>query len=175
MQCSQLSAALGSIVSLPGSANYNASMATYFSTQEASLTPNCIVIPGSPQDVSAAVTILGSSHNECRFAIKGRTHSPAAGFANINNGVTIDMTSLSSVSVNEDYNIVHIGAGASWLDVYQFLDPLGLSVAGGRNGLIGVGGVSLGGGISYFAPRVGWVCDNIINAEVSDVVVSNYS
>lgn len=91
---------------------------------------------------------------------------PAAGFANINNGVTIDMSALSSININSDHTVVSVGAGAKWLDVYSYLDPLGLSVAGGRNGLVGVGGLTLGGGISYFAPRVGWACDNVANFEV---------
>ena len=102
----------------------------------------------------------------CQFAIKGQSHAPAAGFANINAGVTIDMTGLSSVAVNSDHTIAHVGAGASWLDVYVYLDSLGLSVAGGRNGAVGVGGLTLGGGISYFTPRVGFACDNVVNFEV---------
>lgn len=60
-----------------------------------------------------------------------------------------------------------MGAGASWLDVYKYLDPYGVTVAGGRNGAVGVGGLTLGGGISYFAPRVGWTCDTVSNFEVS--------
>lgn len=78
------------------------------------------------------------------------------------------MTFLSSVSVSTIGNetIAGVGAGASWLDVYSYLDLLGVSVAGGRNGDVGVGGLTLGGGISYFAPRVGWACDNVVNFEV---------
>lgn len=76
------------------------------------------------------------------------------------------MTKLDSVSVSEDHTIAHIGAGASWLDVYLYLDALHLSVAGGRNGAVGVGGLTLGGGISYFAPRIGWSCDNVVNFEI---------
>ena len=91
---------------------------------------------------------------------------PAAGFANINGGVTIDMTALRSVTVNKDHSMASVGAGVSWLDVYTYLETLGISVAGGRNGLVGVGGLTLGGGISYFAPRVGWACDNVVNFEV---------
>ena len=60
-------------------------------------------------------------------------------------------------------------------DVYQYLDPLGLSIAGGRNGLIGVGGLTLGGGISYFAPRVGWACDNVVNFEVCQKTIHDNS
>ena len=91
---------------------------------------------------------------------------PAAGFANINDGVTIAMTNLSSIEVNADKTVASVGAGAKWLDVYTYLDGLDLSVAGGRNGDVGVAGLTLGGGISYFAPRVGWACDNVVNFEV---------
>jgi FAD/FMN-containing dehydrogenase len=101
------------------------------------------------------------------FAIKGRTHAPAAGFANIEGGITIDMTGLSSVTVNDDHSVAHVGAGASWLDVYTYLDPLDKSVAGGRNGAVGVGGLTLGGGISYFSPQVGFTCDTVVNFEVA--------
>jgi len=102
----------------------------------------------------------------CKFAIKGSGHAPAPGFANINNGVTLAMTNLSSVSVNADHSIASVGAGASWLDVYQCLDPLGKTVAGARNGQVGVAGLTLGGGISYYAPQVGFTCDTVKTFEV---------
>ena len=98
--------------------------------------------------------------------MKGQGHAPAAGFANIDNGVTIDMTGLNFTELNDDRTVAHIGAGAAWFSVYRYLDLFNVSVAGGRNGLVGVGGLLLGGGISHFAPRVGWACDNVINFEV---------
>ena len=101
--------------------------------------------PSTSSDVSKAVSII-SGISDCKFAIKGQTHAPAAGFANINDGVTIDMTGLSSVSVNKDHSVASVGAGASWLEVYKYLDPFGVTVAGGRNGAVGVGGLTLGGG-----------------------------
>ena len=60
-------------------------------------------------------------------------------------GVTIDMTGLAWVTVNEDQTVASVGAGASWLDVYLCLDGLGVAVAGGRNAAVGVGGLTLGG------------------------------
>lgn len=108
----------------------------------------------------------------CHFAIKGRGHNPAAGFANIDHGVTIDMTTLTAIEVNADNSVASVGAGATWLSVYQFLDPLNVSVAGGRNGAVGVGGLLLGGGIAHFSPRVGWACDNVVNFEVIYVLSS---
>lgn len=50
--------------------------------------------------------------------------------------------------------IASIGGGATWIDAYLYLETRGLAVAGGRNGPVGVGGLTLGGGISYFSPRV---------------------
>ncbi|KIY00016.1 uncharacterized protein Z520_04654 [Fonsecaea multimorphosa CBS 102226] len=132
--------------------------------QESSLVPACIVSPLWAQSVSTAVSIL--SENDCPFAIRGQTHAPAAGFANIDGGVTLDMTSLASVSLNADRSVVSVGAGSSWLSVYSYLDPFNLTVAGGRNGAVGVGGLTLGGGISHFTARVGWACDNVVNFQV---------
>lgn len=114
--------------------------------------------------MAKAVSII-TDIDGCQFAIKGQTHAPAAGFANVNGGVTIDMTSLKSVSLVENNTIASVGAGASWL-VYTFLDPFRLEVAGGRNGAVGVGGLLLGGGISHFTARVGWACDNVVNFQV---------
>ena len=55
------------------------------------------------------------------------------------------MTGLASVKVNTNKTIASVGAGASWLDVYLYLDGLGVAVAGGRNAAVGVGGYTLGG------------------------------
>ena len=63
-------------------------------------------------------------------------------------GVTIDMTGLVSVTVNGDKTVASVSAGASWLDVYLYLDGLGVAVAGGRNAAVGVGGLTLGGQFS---------------------------
>lgn len=67
-------------------------------------------------------------------------------------GVTIDMTDIASVTLNGDKTVASVGAGASWLDVYLYLDGLGVAVAGGRNAAVGVGGLTLGGQPFLFSP-----------------------
>lgn len=114
------------------------------------------------------MSILANGRS-CKFAIKGQGHAPAAGFANIQDGVTIDLTALRSVSLSSNKQVAHVDAGASWLDVYSYLDQHNVTVAGGRNGQVGVGGLTLGGGISYIGPRVGWACDNVLNFEVCPI------
>ncbi|KAI4173898.1 MAG: hypothetical protein LQ343_002666 [Gyalolechia ehrenbergii] len=103
----------------------------------------------------------------CQFAIRGGGHTPWTGSANIADGVTIDMGSIKSVNVDPSSTFVSIAAGARWSDVYGQLDLNGLGVAGGRISEVGVGGLITGGGMSYFAPRYGFVCDQVLNFEVA--------
>ncbi|KAK2591832.1 hypothetical protein QQS21_010471 [Conoideocrella luteorostrata] len=163
--CNQIRHHLPSLTSFPGSAHYNTTESSYWSLQESDLQPACIIHPTSSQHVSQVMSVV-SKDPDCLFAIKGRGHSPAAGFANIQGGVTVDMTGLSNVQVAPDHAVAQVGAGADWLHVYQALEPLGVAVAGGRNGLVGVGGLLLGGGISHFTTKVGWACDNVVNYEI---------
>lgn len=165
MQCARLHRELGVQVSLPGQPAYNATENSYWSLQEIGLKPGCILRPSAPKDVARAVSII-SAIDGCKFAIKGHGHAPGAGFANIDGGVTIDMTSLNTTVLSPDHSLLSVGAGAAWLQVYEYLDPYNVSVAGGRNGRVGVGGLTIGGGISHFSPRVGWACDGVVNFEV---------
>lgn len=41
---------------------------------------------------------------------------------------------------------VTVGTGLIWDDIYAFLDPFNLTVVGGRESGVGVGGYILGGG-----------------------------
>ncbi len=68
-----------------------------------------------------------------------------AGAANIQNGVTIDLSAMNTVTVSEDQQITSVGAGARWQDLYPKLDALNLAVSGGRVNDVGVAGLTLGG------------------------------
>ena len=102
-------------------------------------------------------------------------HTPWAGSANIEDGVTIDTQGLNGITLSPDKKSVSIGPGNKWGEVYKELDEYGLMTSGGRVASVGVGGLILGGGISFYSPRFGLVCDNVINYEMvmADGVISN--
>ncbi|KAI0100865.1 putative oxidoreductase [Nemania sp. FL0031] len=178
--CMALVYTLGPKVVFPGSTRYNDSLASYFSAQEMAVHPQCIVMPETADDVSTAVkTITSRGYNSnnsksplCQFAIRSGGHTNFAGAANIADGVTIDLRGLNAIRLSDDMSTVSVGPGATWDLVYSALDPLHLSVAGGRASGVGVGGLSTGGGISFFSPRYGWTFDTIVNY---DVVLANGS
>lgn len=63
-------------------------------------------------------------------------------------------------------SIAKVGAGATWNGVFTTLEPLGVITTGGRSSSVGVGGITLGGGISFFSAEHGLICDNIVEFEV---------
>ena len=141
--------------------------------------------PETTNDVSLAVKVIKTFNyaSVCNFAIRGGGHTPWAGSANIDRGVTIDMRRIKSISVNREKTEAKVGAGAIWEDVHREMDRQGLSIIGGRASSVGVGGLTIGGmsnfnsetfttltrvigGISYFSPRKGFACDNVVNYEI---------
>lgn len=56
--------------------------------------------------------------------------------------------------------------GARWGSVYKEIEKYGLSVTGGREGNVGVGGLTLGGGASFHTGTHGFACDGVRNYEV---------
>ncbi|KAF2477177.1 FAD-binding domain-containing protein [Lindgomyces ingoldianus] len=112
------------------------------------------------------VDLKDEAKKECQFAIRSGGQTAWAGAANIEGGVTLDLRKLNTVKVNSATATVSLGAGGTWDLVYSKLDPMYLNVNGGRTAGVGIGGLSTGGGISYFGTRYGWTADTVLNFEV---------
>ncbi|KAH7115121.1 oxidoreductase FAD-binding protein [Dendryphion nanum] len=163
---------------LPGKVHFNAlvdleyvsSQSSYWSAQAKSVSPTCIVIPTSSQDVSLAVGILNIAHQAsirgCKFAVRSAGHTPQSSSVNIAGGVTIDLQGMKQVTVSSDGKLVSIGPGNRWIDIYPKLDELNLAMIGGRASGVGSAGLILGGGVSYFSGRYGFACDNVQTYEI---------
>lgn len=114
-----------------------------------------------------SLAVLTSRVTKCEFAVKSGGHAAFAGASNADGGLTIDLKNLNELTVSGDQTQTSLGAGNLWYDVYTQLEPQGLTVIGGRVSAIGVGGLTLGGGISFFSNRYGWACDNVNAYQVS--------
>lgn len=149
---------------MPSSPNYTTHL-NYWSARQSALHPACFITPLTTQDVAATIRLL-TTHN-APFSVKGGGHTAFAGGSNVGGGgVTIDLRGLDGIAVSDDRGTVTVGAGNRWINVSEVLDPLGLAVVGGRSATVGVSGLALGGGISYFSERRGWACDNVRRYEV---------
>ncbi|CBF71642.1 hypothetical protein AN6876.2 [Aspergillus nidulans FGSC A4] len=173
--CLALSSLLGPKVSFPHTKPYIDSMNSYFSQQNAALRPLCVVSPTDADDVSTTIVSIAQASSllsitdksQCHFAIRSGGHTSLISEAsNIQDGITIDLSGLNTIRLSDDQTTASVGVGATWGEVYSYLDSLNLSVAGGRAAQVGVGGLTLGGGISYHSPRYGWTCDTVSEFEI---------
>ncbi|KXX76055.1 Bifunctional solanapyrone synthase [Madurella mycetomatis] len=162
--CRQLKAKLGPIISLPSDGSYTSLTEENWS-QSCWLPAACVAQPACATDVQHLVTALVAA--KVPFAIRSGGHSPSPHDASIDaTGVLIALDKLDQVTYDPATTLVTLGAGAKWDAVYTLLDSHDVTMVGGRVMPVGVGGLTLGGGLSYLSDLYGMVCDNVASFEV---------
>jgi len=121
------------------------------------------------QDVILAVNF--ARNNNLIVSVRGGGHN-VAGNAMIDDGLVIDLSRMRTVLVNPTAKTAIVQGGANWGDVDHETQAFGLACAGGVVSDTGVGGLTLGGGLSWFRRKVGMSIDNLIGA---DMVLSDGS
>ncbi|KAK7023511.1 hypothetical protein VNI00_016729 [Paramarasmius palmivorus] len=147
--CNTLQSALPGRVFFPGSEEYVNDNRHY--TQGSSQNSTCSVEPASPEDVA--------------LVVKGAGHTGNVGFSSTT-GVQISMSRFNDIEYDESQSTVKIGAGLTWDKVYAALEPHGVKVVGGRVPGVGVGGLLLGGGYSYFTDQYGLAIDTVVSYDL---------
>jgi hypothetical protein len=136
----------------------------FWSAQQQEPKPYCIFKPETAVDVSTLVLL--SRLTQCPFAVRSGGHSAFAGSSSVDGGVTVTFEKMKQITLSEDKKIAAIEPGNLWYDIYTNLENDNLTVVGGRVSAIGIGGLTTGGGISFFANEYGWACDNVASYEV---------
>lgn len=131
----------------PGSEEYEKDNGSYFSAFENEIKPSYIAKPTSVKQVQDLIRALRPHllSGQWQVAVRGTGHTPFAGSANVQDGITIDTRGLKGISLSDDNTSVEIAAGETWASVYAELEKHGLTTAGGRVGRVGVAGLLLGG------------------------------
>ncbi|RAQ98719.1 FAD-binding domain-containing protein [Stemphylium lycopersici] len=143
---------------------YTAFVGNYWSAQQRQISPQCVFEPETALDVSTA--ILLSRLTQCPFAAKSGGHSPVPGGSNIEGGITISFQKMNKTVPSADRKSASFQPGQTWYDVYTTLEKSNVTIIGGRVASVGVGGLTLGVGISYFSGLYGLACDNVNSFEV---------
>ncbi|KAJ7585329.1 hypothetical protein C8J56DRAFT_946465 [Mycena floridula] len=163
--CQSLSRKLSGKCFFPSDSQFQSQLASYYSAQESALISACRVAPTTAHETSVALQILTSG--DCPFSVRSGGHMIWPGAANIDgSGITIDLSSLSSISISSDKSVASVQPGARAASVYDALAAENLTIVAGRSQTVGVGGYLLGGGISNLSPQHGLANDNIVNYEI---------
>jgi FAD/FMN-containing dehydrogenase len=124
--------------------------------------PLFVAQPATADDVAEAVRFAVGQGID--VSVRGGGHH-ASGLATNEGGIVIDLALLSGVDVLEGA-VVRVGGGARWGDVAQRLQEHDLVLTSGDTTSVGVGGLTLGGGIGWIIRQYGLALDNLIEAEV---------
>lgn len=144
----------------PGAAEYESASRSVLTTGS----PAYVLRPKTVEDVRAAVGFAAGSG--LAPAVRGGGHS-FPGFGTNDGGVVIDLSELSDVEVvGGERHIVRIGGGATWGQVASALAPHGLAISSGDTRSVGVGGLTLSGGIGWKVRKYGLALDNVVAAEL---------
>jgi FAD/FMN-containing dehydrogenase len=144
----------------PGTAQYESARRSVLHSGS----PAYVLRPASVADVQAGVRFAAGAG--LALSVRGGGHS-FSGFGTNDGGVVIDLGSLADVQiVDKDRHLVRIGGGATWGQVAAALAPHGLAISSGDTKSVGVGGLTLTGGIGWQARKYGLALDNVVAAEV---------
>jgi FAD/FMN-containing dehydrogenase len=144
----------------PGGAEYESASRSVL----ASGTPAYVLRPKSAGDVQAGVRFAAGAG--LVLSVRGGGHS-FAGFGTNDGGVVIDLSMLANVEIiDKERHLVRIGGGATWGQVAAALAPHGLAISSGDTKSVGVGGLTLTGGIGWKVRKHGLALDNVVGAEV---------
>ncbi|MEV0972272.1 FAD-binding oxidoreductase [Microtetraspora glauca] len=130
----------------------------------ASGSPAYVLRPNSVGDVQAGARFAAGAG--LPLSVRGGGHG-FPGFGTNDGGVVIDLSALATVEIiDKERHLVRIGGGATWGQVAATLAPHGLAISSGDTKSVGVGGLTLTGGIGWKVRKYGLALDNVVGAEV---------
>ncbi len=99
------------------------------------------------------------------LSIYGGGHG-ITGAAVVDAGMCLDMRGMRKITVDPVARTARVEGGATWGEVDAATQQHGLAVTGGRVSSTGVAGLTLGSGSGWLERAFGYVCDNLVEAEV---------
>ncbi|ORY60932.1 uncharacterized protein BCR38DRAFT_459869 [Pseudomassariella vexata] len=162
--CSTVEAISTIEVAQPLELSYVDEQRDYWSTSCVALTPSCIIFPKSAEEVSLVVTVLNNNTDD--FAIKSGGHNPNNYFSSVQGGPIISTKFLDNVILDQETGIARVGPGNRLDGIAAKLQGTGWTFVGGRIGNTGVGGLVLGGGLSYMSAQYGWAASSVLEYEI---------
>lgn len=127
------------------------------------LRPAAIVRVASAADVASIVGYARATGTE--LAVRCGGHS-GAGHGTIDGGIVVDLRELKRIDVDPEARTAWADAGLTASEVATATAEHGLAIGFGDTGSVGIGGITLGGGIGYLVRKHGMTIDSLIGAEI---------
>jgi FAD/FMN-containing dehydrogenase len=125
--------------------------------------PAVIVRPADGDDVVTALAFATSAGLE--IAVRSGGHS-LAGYGATEGGALIDLSAMHAVDVDPEARVAWAEAGTTAGQLTTTAAAHGLVVPFGDSPTVGVGGITLGGGVGWLSRKLGLTIDSLVGVEL---------
>jgi hypothetical protein len=125
--------------------------------------PAAIVRVANAADVSRVITFARESGME--LAIRSGGHS-GAGHSVSDGGIVLDLKEMKALEIDAGRRTAWAETGLTAAEYTVAADAHGLATGFGDTGSVGIGGITLGGGVGYLGRKHGLTIDALIAADI---------
>jgi FAD/FMN-containing dehydrogenase len=125
--------------------------------------PALIVRVEDAADVSRVVALARESGLE--LAVRSGGHS-VAGHSVSNGGIVLDLSEMKELQIDLDGRTAWAQTGLTAGEYTAAAGAHGLATGFGDTGSVGIGGITLGGGVGFLVRKHGLTIDDLISAEI---------
>jgi FAD/FMN-containing dehydrogenase len=125
--------------------------------------PAAIVRVRDAADIARVIAF--ARDNGLELAVRNGGHS-GAGHSSTEGGIVIDVRGLTGIDIDIPGRTVWAGAGLTALELAGETLKDDLIVGFGDAGSVGIGGITLGGGVGYLSRKLGLTIDSLLAAEI---------
>jgi FAD/FMN-containing dehydrogenase len=125
--------------------------------------PCAVVRAAGVSDVARVVDLARETGVE--LAVRGGGHG-RAGYGTSDGGIVLDLSAMNEVQIDLEGRTAWAGAGVKAGDYTRATAEHGLATGLGDTATVGVGGITLSGGLGFLVRRNGLTIDDLLGAEV---------
>lgn len=128
--------------------------------------PKVFVFAQRTQDVANA--IKWARENNVPIRPRSGRHSLEVNLSQVNGGIVIDVSEMKKIMLNKKTGTVVVETGNTVGRIAKTLARQGFIAPFGDSPSVGIGGITLGGGIGPLQRTIGLISDNLIELEMVD-------
>ena len=157
----RLRAAFDGRVIAPGDPGYDQARALFYGGWDRR--PGAIVRPSNAAEVAQVVTMAHELGLE--LAVRGGAHSNA-GHSTTEGGIVLDLSGMTALDIDVEGRTAWAEGGLTAGAYTAAAGAHGLATGFGDTGSVGIGGITLGGGIGFLVRKFGMTIDSLLAAEL---------
>jgi FAD/FMN-containing dehydrogenase len=145
----------------PGDERYDAARTVYWSSFDRR--PALIIRAADEIDVMAAVD--HARETGMPLAVRSGGHG-FAGHGLVDGGIVIDLSGMKSMRIDPARRTARVQPGLTWGEYAEQAQAYGLATTSGDVHSVGVGGLTVGGGVGWMVRKYGLTVDHLLSVDI---------